>query len=147
MKTFSELRDRADQSLRIQINCTSACVVQPCTATIRINGLTLFTGRFGVEDWNSFREVWVDINSPICIEVTVDDLATGDAFYVKNIGIDNHNIIPMETSGAFRMILKDGTVTPVNGRIRQPGTWQFFITEPFYQWHHRQTGQGWLLEP
>lgn len=27
------------------------------------------------------------------------------------------------------------------------GSWRMTLHEPFYRWHHRVTGQGWLLEP
>jgi hypothetical protein len=29
----------------------------------------------------------------------------------------------------------------------QDGVWHFEIDQPFYQWRHVITGQGWLLEP
>jgi len=27
------------------------------------------------------------------------------------------------------------------------GTWILDISEPFYRWRHKETGQGWLLDP
>lgn len=45
-----------------------------------------------------------------------------------------------------KSILIDGMEVIEYG-FRQRDLWRIKLSEPFYRWRHRKTGQGWLLFP
>lgn len=67
------------------------------------------------------------------------------AISIDSFKIDDFEIVPNWTQLAnYTNINNVSTPTSHLGFI---GTWSLSIHEPFYRWHHRITGQGWLLKP
>ena len=67
------------------------------------------------------------------------------AVIIQSINIDGFELIPDWTHLAvYQNDHDDGSPTSYMGFN---GTWRLDLTEPFYRWRHRVTGQGWLLEP
>ena len=67
------------------------------------------------------------------------------AVILESVRIDDFEIIPNWTH-LTRYDNERGIDRPVS-YLGYNGSWVLNITEPFYQWHHHVTGQGWLLEP
>ena len=144
MKTFSDLQDNlASSDIRVELICFSASVMAPNQFTVTINNSFMAQGSSMISDLDYAS--WISLSSPICIEINMLEISPGDAFYVKELKIDS---IPVNVE--HPTCVRFMTVTGINygtSRIREKGIWQFMITEPFYQWHHSETGQGWLLTP
>ena len=62
-----------------------------------------------------------------------------------NFKIDDFDVVPMWTQLA--KYSNDSNVTAPTNYLGFNGTWSLEITEPFYRWQHKITGQGWLLKP
>ena len=67
------------------------------------------------------------------------------AVIIKSIMIDEFGVIPQWTHLATYQ--NEEHNNDATSYLGFNGLWQFRINEPFYRWHHRTTGQGWLLEP
>lgn len=67
------------------------------------------------------------------------------AIIVEQLVIDNFELIPRWTQ-LVDYVNDHGYQDPTN-YLGFNGTWKLSITEPFYQWLHRVSGQGWLLKP
>ena len=67
------------------------------------------------------------------------------AVVIKSITIDGFEIVPAWTHLA--VYHNERNYTDPTSYLGFNGTWQLDISEPFYRWRHRVTGQGWLLEP
>lgn len=67
------------------------------------------------------------------------------AVVLKQISIDGFDIIPAWTQLAE--YVNDHDNTDPTTYLGFNGEWKLEIPEPFYQWRHQITGQGWLLRP
>ena len=67
------------------------------------------------------------------------------AVVLKQISIDGFDIIPAWTQLAE--YVNDHDNTDPTSYLGFNGEWKLEIPEPFYQWRHHITGQGWLLRP
>lgn len=67
------------------------------------------------------------------------------AVILESVKIENFEIIPNWTN-LSSYINERGINEPVS-YLGYNGVWTLRIDEPFYRWHHRVTGKGWLLEP
>lgn len=145
MKNFSEL-------LATETVIPVSVAIEPITyngdphAWIVINGLTVYRNSL------SFPiSVTVDIPllEPIDIEIGMSDKIYNEqaetAVIIKSICIDNFEIVPNYTQWAQYQNERD--FNSPTSYLGFNGTWRLSTAEPFYQWHHRITGQGWLLEP
>lgn len=67
------------------------------------------------------------------------------AISIDSLKIDEFDIVPNWTQLAIYH--NDSNVTAPTNYLGFNGTWSLEITEPFYRWQHKITGQGWLLKP
>ena len=67
------------------------------------------------------------------------------AVSIDSLKIDNFDIVPNWTQLATYN--NDSNVPGPTNHLGFNGVWSLEITEPFYRWQHRVTGQGWLLKP
>lgn len=118
MKNFSELlATQTETYIDIEISVV-LCELQ--AVLISVNGCSV------LNCWSNTGTKWkgqVPLTSPIDIAVT------HQSAYVDSLLIDGWQARPQW-----------GT--------ENPGLWQFSTQgQPFYQWQHHATGQGWLLIP
>jgi hypothetical protein len=71
--------------------------------------------------------------------------SSGTAVSIDSLKIDDFDIVPDWTQLASYH--NDSNVTAPTNYLGFNGTWSLEITEPFYRWQHKITGQGWLLKP
>ena len=67
------------------------------------------------------------------------------AVLIDSINIDGFEIVPAWTHLA-QYDSERGPQGPTS-YLGINGSWKLKIDRPFYQWRHKITGQGWLLEP
>ena len=67
------------------------------------------------------------------------------AVVLNQLSIDGFDIIPNFTHLA--QYHNDHDFTEPTSYIGFNGEWKLEIPQPFYQWHHKVTGQGWLFRP
>lgn len=67
------------------------------------------------------------------------------AIIIQSLKFDDFEIVPGWTQLASYSNDRDNTA-PTN-YLGFNGHWTLDLDQPFYIWHHRITGQGWLLEP
>ena len=145
MKNFSDL---ADIDLKINISlsispvyengCPGACVI--------VNGNKFFDGLLK-EKFSMSTEI--DLNSPIKIEVSMKNKIY-DQFKETAIIIDSLKIDKMEIVSDYVHLanyVNERKLDIKTHYLGFNGTWALEIIEPFYQWRHRVTNQGWLLIP
>jgi hypothetical protein len=118
MKNFFELlATRPDRYINIEI---SVALRELQTVLITVNGCSV------LNYWSDTGTIWqgrVPLTEPMDITVA------HQSAYVDSLLIDGWQARPQW-----------GT--------EHPGLWQFSTQgQPFYQWQHRVTGQGWLLIP
>ena len=67
------------------------------------------------------------------------------AIVIEEFEIDGIDIIPYLNQATYHHDQSyDG---PNNHYLAFNGVWTFKIDEPFYNWYHKASGQGWLLTP
>jgi hypothetical protein len=71
--------------------------------------------------------------------------ASETAIVLNRVSVDGFNIIPAWTH--LTCYTNDHSRTDPTSYLGFNGEWKLVIPEPFYQWRHRITGQGWLLDP
>ena len=71
--------------------------------------------------------------------------SSNTAVSINSLKIDDFNIVPRWTQLA--KYSNDSNVTAPTNYLGFNGKWSLEITEPFYRWQHKITGQGWLLKP
>jgi hypothetical protein len=145
MKQFSDLLD-------IEFTITVAITLQPIVENgaplIRMicNDSVLFDNQLWQEQtWTHAVKLLDHID--LCIELhdkTYSE-AHETAVIIKSMMIDRFEIVPSWTHLATYQ--NDQNNRNPTAYLGFNGVWQFKIDEPFYRWHHRVTGQGWLLEP
>jgi hypothetical protein len=67
------------------------------------------------------------------------------AIVIEEFMIDDFSVLPNYTSHA--VYSNDRNFSEPTNYLGFNGIWIFKLTEPFYHWRHKVTGQGWLLEP
>lgn len=91
----------------------------------------------------------IPLLDPIEIEISIKDKQYSEiketAVLIDLLSIDGFEIVPQWTHLAEyhseRGLQKPTSYLGING------SWKLKIDQPFYQWRHHATGQGWLLEP
>ena len=90
----------------------------------------------------------VDLLQPIKIKVSMTNKTFGssdeNAVNVSSITIDGINVIPTYTHVSK---FSDSFNVTSSSYISWPADWTLDIDQPFYQWLHLHSGQGWLLHP
>lgn len=93
--------------------------------------------------------VSVELLDKIAISIQMSDkiysAENETAVVIKSITIDGFQIVPAWTHLASYH--NEGNYTDPTSYLGFNGTWRLDISEPFYHWRHRVTGQGWLLKP
>ena len=91
----------------------------------------------------------IPLLSPIDIVITLEDKNYNTdhttAVIVNSIEIDGRELI--QYTSDCTSYVNDHKYTQHTTHIGFNGVWKFSIAEPFYRWHHRVSGNGWLLEP
>lgn len=145
MKNFSELL-ATDISISINVKIEPIVNNGEPTAWIIINQHTVYHNRL-----SSMISVTVDVPllAPIDIEIGMSGKTHSKhaetAVIIQSICIDNFEIVPNYTQLACYQ--NEQNFDSPTSYLGFNGAWRLCIDEPFYRWHHRVTGQGWLLEP
>jgi len=84
------------------------------------------------------------------LDLLATDL-TIDIVVVANDQIDQYSVpllepIKIAVAGNLTELTIDG-FDAIPFAWHQDNVWHFEIDQPFYQWRHQITGQGWLLRP
>lgn len=91
----------------------------------------------------------VPLLTPIDIQITLSNKTYSDtmetAVVIDSLTVDNLDMVP--TCVDCICYSNDQNQNTQAFYLGFNGVWQFKIDEPFYRWWHRQSGQGWLLEP
>lgn len=113
---------------------------------LKINTVVLYEGI--LTENTSFKHQWplMDIFK-ISLELKNKNYksSSNTAVSIDSLKIDDFNIVPMWTQLA--KYSNDSNVTAPTNYLGFNGTWSLEITESFYRWQHKITGQGWLLKP
>lgn len=145
MKTFYDLLD-TDTTLSIEIGIHSITDNGAPDAWISVNGKRT--------DYNNLEKpvefsITVDLLEPLLIEIGMSgkqyDSEKETAVIVDTINIDGFEIVPNWIHLATHHNER-GFNGPTN-YLGFNGTWRLVTQEPFYQWRHHATSQGWLLMP
>jgi hypothetical protein len=91
----------------------------------------------------------LNLLDPIDLKISVlgkdYNLDNQSAVLIKTFKIDDFEILLNWTQLA--VYDNDHNYTDPTTHLGFNGSWQYLIPEPFYQWKHKITGQGWLLTP
>jgi hypothetical protein len=140
INNFSELPDT--KSIDITIAIAPAYIKVPPEVIVKFNNVVKFSGV--LTDSMQFNET-VDLLSEIHIGVSlVSKINEKQAIILKCVNIDNTDIL----NGLMHTAYYENEYTdPTKSStyLGAPGTWKLDISEPFYRWKHKVTGQGWLL--
>lgn len=147
MKKFSDLQDIDKLSIRIHVAISHRYESQPPRCSLRINQRELYNNQIITNDTGAVFHV--GLLDAICIEVELHEKDYNQdhttAVILKSVVIENIDLVPGLIHHA--RYINDHNFNQPTTELGFNGIWQFFIDEPFYQWHHRVTGQGWLLKP
>lgn len=138
--------DLQDINLLVAFSVSISPHGTPVGAKITLNNNILF------DDTLNNKFVYVSelpLLDPVNISIEMydknDNIDNTSAIVIDYLKFDDFNLIPTYTGHA---------VYTNNRNFKGPtyhlgfnGVWSLNIPEPFYRWHHRITGQGWLLEP
>jgi hypothetical protein len=142
MKNFSDL---LATDLQLDLVMSMAPVGIP-DVEISINQQLVFQGRRR-EPFTISQQL--PLRSGLSISVRLKNKIYGEihdtAIMLRQISIDGFDIIPAWTQLAE--YVNDHHNTDPTTYLGFNGEWKLEIPEPFYQWRHRVTGQGWLLHP
>jgi hypothetical protein len=92
-------------------------------------------------------EVDLDLSQPFAVQIELKnkiyDLQNETAVVIKMLQIDNIDIIPR--FDYLAVYSNDHNNTDPTSYLGFNGKWTLTFDQPFYQWLHQATGQGWLL--
>ena len=130
----------------------TSLIIEPCKSShdprsvVMINGNILFEG---VLDKITTLHHESDLLDTIDISVELRDKnykqSSDSGIIINSLTIDEFDVIPNWTHLA--KYENDHNYSEPTNHLGFNGTWRLKISEPFYRWHHRVAGQGWLLEP
>ena len=145
MKNFSELL-ATDRQLHVCIRLRVIADAGIPWVTVKVNGtLELDQALAG----SALILTYIPCDQSWSIDITMrdkvyrQDLET--AVIVDCVEIDGHNLVPEFTHLAHYH--NDHGQPNATNYLGWNGTWGFRSDRAFYQWLHKNTGQGWLLEP
>jgi hypothetical protein len=145
MKTFSDLLDidpRIDISLTVGARIDNG--IPHCR--VRINHDILHDG---ILDQGGSWRCQCDLLQPIDIEISMwgkqYDQYRETAVIIEHLTIDGFDIVPRWTQLATYH--NDHDCQKPTAYLGFNGTWRLTVDQPFYQWRHAVTEQGWLLTP
>ena len=113
---------------------------------LKINTIVLYEGLLKEKILLKHQQPLMDIFK-ISLELKNKNykLSSKTAVCIDSLKIDEFDIVPNWTQLAT--YYNDSNVTAPTNYLGFNGTWNLEITEPFYRWQHKITGQGWLLKP
>lgn len=140
MKNYSDLQDI---NTRLDLHIELELIGTP-DFTIGINNI--------INDYNGLSDNIVldyqfdlfdlfDINIKLRNKIYTLEYET--AIIIKNISIDNINIIPKYDYLAE--YVNDHDFKDPTSYLGFNGKWRLTTDRPFYHWLHQRTGQGWLI--
>ena len=142
MKNFSDLLAtdlQLDLSMRVE-------PVGVPDIEIRINQQLVYQGQL-LDTFTIARQL--PLLDGLLISVKLKNKIYGSksdtAIVLNQISIDGFNIVPAWTQLA--QYVNDHDNHDPTSYIGFNGEWKLEIPQPFYQWRHQVTGQGWLLHP
>ena len=144
MKNFYDQQDI--NNLEIGIVLTPTQEKDSPNIVLKINTATLFEGVL-VKRMIFQHQTSLTDTLKISLELKNKNYKTssGTGVFIDSLEIDNFNIVPGWTQLATYS--NDSNVVDPTNFLGFNGTWILDISEPFYRWQHRITGQGWLLKP
>ncbi len=145
MKTFSDLLDidpRIDLCVILEPVSYNGCP----EFWISVNDQIIAQGTL---THSIIKHCEINLLDPIRLEIGMQQKKYSaekeTAIIMKSITIDGFEIVPNHTHHAVYQ--NDHNNTQPTSYLGFNGSWTLDISEPFYRWRHRITGQGWLLEP
>ena len=145
MNSFSDLL-ATDPKILLRICVRPIYGSRPPNIEIRLNHKVSYRGLL-TQNWNLTTDL--SLLDPLTFEVEllekVYDPQDETAAVVHQLDIDDFELIPNFTH--LIQYHNDHGFCGPTAHVGFVGTWCLDISEPFYRWHHRVTGQGWLLEP
>jgi hypothetical protein len=145
MKNFSEL-------LATDVFVTVTVTIEPIVFNGDPEAWIIINGRKVYHNCLSFAmsaSTKVPVLDPIEIEIGMSNKLYNEyaetAVVIKSVCIDDFEIVPNYTHLA--QYQNERNIDTPTSYLGFNGVWRLSTVEPFYLWHHRVTGQGWLLEP
>jgi hypothetical protein len=136
---------KPDISLPLIIVVSPHYQTQIPKCTIHVNGMA-WQGELTDSVVKKFS---IPLLAPIDIVIILEDknynIDHTTAVIVDSIEIDGCELI--QYTSDCTSYVNDHKYTQHTTHIGFNGVWKFSIAEPFYRWHHRVSGNGWLLEP
>jgi len=143
MKNFY---DQQDTNLNIRVMLSPIKDKDFPDILLKINTVVLHEGT--LTESTVFKHQWplMDIFK-ISLELKNKNYKSSSktAISIDSLKIDEFDIVPNWTQLAIYH--NDSNVTAPTNYLGFNGTWSLEITESFYRWQHKITGQGWLLKP
>ena len=145
MNNFSDLQV-IDRYLTVGISLQPIFDADPPWVCLMCNGQVILDAPL----YQSFViDQFLPLLDPVTVSVTLKDKhyrqGQETAVLIERLCLDTIDIIPGFTHLATYD--NDHLVTGATNYLGFNGTWKWATNQPFYQWHHRVTGQGWLLQP
>jgi len=142
MKNFSDL---LATDLQLDLAMSIDPVGMPDTE-IKINQQLVYQGRlldtFAISKQLPLRDGLV---ISVKLKNKIYELHPDTAIVLTRISVDGFDIIPAWTQLA--QYVNDHDIDDPTSYLGFNGEWKLEILQPFYQWRHQVTGQGWLLRP
>lgn len=143
MKNFLEL---LATDLRLDFKLELEPFHSALDVAVWINGQLVYDDVLTKEfDYSAQLNLSDPIDLRICVQGKDYSKDNQSAVLIKSIRIDDFDISPNWTQLA--VYNNDHNYTEPTTHLGFNGEWQYNIPEPFYQWKHKITGQGWLLTP
>ncbi len=135
-----------NQDIKVSITLSPENVETPPNVGLTINHFLLFYGSLAE---NKSFEIKVGLLDSIDLQVILRDkdynTMSSQAVFIDRLLIDDFDVIPLYTQ--YANYNNDKNFKETTNFLGYNGIWTLRIDEPFYQWRHKITGQGWLLTP
>jgi hypothetical protein len=145
MQNFYELTD-IDPKITIVIKLRSLTNNGVPRASVRINNVSLFDNDLAESVAITHQ---IDLLSKFELVVSMSgkqyNAERETAVIIDSVTIDDFNIVPQWTN--LIEYRNERNLPGATSYLGFNGDWILNIDQPFYQWRHHVTGQGWLLEP
>ena len=144
MNTFSDLQAT---DIQLILELRPLCDHGIPTTTVTINDRIIFDGLLTEPlHYRCSLPLLDPVTASIALTHKKYMSAPGDsAVIVQRLGLDGLELIPAHAHLA--QYHNDHGSTEATNYLGFNGVWTLEIPEPFYQWWHRITAQGWLLKP
>jgi hypothetical protein len=145
MNRFSDLLD-SKHSITFVILLTPVIAAGVPNVTVQANQQVLFSGELDHAIRLEITEL--DLLQPLAISVAMSNkhyhAEQETAVIVESFKLDEFEFVPSYTH-LFEYTNDHNNSQPTN-YLGFNGVWSLTIDQPFYQWLHQVTGQGWLID-